>query len=155
MAGQGGYGIKINGTENFNTAANSSATATSELVANIGEVTGITMPEITVGEIDVSSFDSASNFMEYVGGQKEPGTIDIELNYDPDQLELALAAIGDTNEIWQLSFPDNSIFKSDGFLSKAVGGDTAPNSKIAGTAAIKLSGIPTASTSFVAPAAPA
>jgi hypothetical protein len=113
------------------------------------------MPEVVVGEIDVSSFDSASNFMEYVSGHKEPGTIDLTLNYDADQLALAIAAIGDTNEIWQLSFPDDSIYKSVGFLSKAVGGDAAPNSKIAGVAAIKLSGIPTASTSFVAPAAPA
>jgi len=155
MAGIAGFGIKINGTENFNTAANSSATNVAALAAFMGEVTNISMPEITVGEIDVSSFDSAENFMEYVSGQKEPGTLDIELNYDPDDLELALAAIGNTNEIWQLSFPDESIFKSAGFLSKALGGDTNPNGKISGTAAIKLSGKPTASTSFIAPAAPA
>ena len=107
MAGQGGFGIRINGTENFNTAANSSATATASLVAFMGEVTRVTMGEITVSDIDVSSFDSASNFMEYVAGQKEPGTIDIELNYDKDELALAQAAVGDVNEIWQIIFPDN------------------------------------------------
>jgi hypothetical protein len=157
MAGQGGKGIKLNGTENFNNAENASTntTATSDLTDFLGEVTNISMPEITVGEIDVSSFDSADNFMEYVSGQKEPGTIDIELNYDPDELALALAAIGNVNEIWQISFPDDSIFKSDGFLSKALGGDTNPNGKISGTAGIKLSGVPTASTNFIAPAAPA
>jgi hypothetical protein len=155
MAGIGGYGIRINGTENFNTAANSSATATVSLSAFMGEVTGITIGEQTRSEIDVSSFDSASNIMEFIGGQIDPGTIDIELNYDGDELALALAAMTDVNEIWQISFPNNSIFKSQGFLSKAVGGDTNPNGKISGTASIKLSGIPTASTNFIAPAAPA
>ena len=155
MAGIGGFGIRINGTENFNTAANSSATATASLTAFMGEVTNITIGEETRSEIDVSSFDSASNIMEFIGGQIDPGTIDIELNYDADELALALAAMTDVNEIWQISFPNNSIFKSAGFLSKAVGGDTNPNGKISGTASIKLSGVPTASTNFVAPAAPA
>ena len=155
MAGIGGFATRINGTENFNTAANSSATAVTSLTNFMGEVTNISLPEIARSDIDVSSMDSAANFMEYVGGSIEPGTIDIELNYTPDELALALAAVGDDNEIWQISFPDESIFKSAGFLSKAFGGDTTQNDKISGTASIKLSGIPTASTSFTAPAAPA
>lgn len=155
MAGQGGFGIKINGTENFNTAANSSATAVASLTDFMGEVTNISMPEMGRSDIDVSSFDSASNMMEFIGGQIDTGTIDIQLNYDPDELELAIAAIDDVNEIWQVSFPDESIFKSDGYLNKALGGDTSPNGKISGVASIKLSGVPTASTSFVAPSAPA
>jgi hypothetical protein len=155
MAGIGGFGIRINGTENFNTAANSSATNTAGLVAFMGEVTSISIGEQTRSEIDVSSFDSANNIMEFIGGQIDPGTVDIELNYDADELQLAIAAMTDVNEIWQISFPNDSVFQSAGFLSKAVGGDTNPNGKISGTASIKLSGIPTASTSFVAPAAPA
>ena len=154
MSGIGGFGTRINGTENFNTAANSSATAVASLTDFMGEVTNISLAEISRSDIDVSSMDSAQNFMEYVGGSIEPGTIDIELNYDPDQLALALAAVGDANEIWQISFPDESIFKSVGFLSKAFGGNTTHNDKISGTASIKLSGIPTASTSFIAPSAP-
>jgi hypothetical protein len=121
----------------------------------MGEVTSISIGEQTRSEIDVSSFDSANNIMEKIGGQIDPGVIDIELNYDGDELALAIAAMTDVNEIWQLSMPDNSIFKSAGFLSKAVGGDTNPNGKISGAASITLSGVPTASTSFVAPAAPA
>ncbi len=154
MAGIGGFGIRINGTENFNEAANSSATNTAGLASFMGEVTSISIGEETRSEIDVSSFDSVNNIMEFIGGQIEPGTIDIELNYDKDELALALAAMTSVNEVWQLSFPDDSIFKSAGFMSKAVGGDTNPNGKISGTASIKLSGGPTASTNFTAPAAP-
>ena len=154
MSGIGGFETRINGTENFNTAANSSATAVASLTDFMGEVTSISLPELGVSDIDVSSMDSAQNFMEYVAGSVEPGVIDIEVNYTPDELALALAAIGDDNEIWQISFPDESIFKSVGFLSKAFGGNTTQNDKISGTASIKLSGIPTASTSFIAPAAP-
>jgi hypothetical protein len=155
MSGIGGFGIKINGTENFNAAGNTSATNTASLVDFIGEVTSISMGEETRSDIDVSSFDSADNIMEFIGGQIDPGTIDIELNYDPDELALAIAAIKDPNEVFQISFPDESIFKSDGFITKAVGGSTEPNGKISGTMSIKLSGAPTASTSFTAPSAPA
>ena len=155
MAGIGGFGIRINGTENFNEAANTSAANTADLASFLGEVTSISIGEQTRSDIDVSSFDSANNVMEFIGGQIDPGTIDIELNYNPDELALAIAAMTDVNEIWQISFPDDSVFQSDGFFTKAVGGDTDPNGKISGTASIKLSGIPTASTSFIAPQAPA
>jgi len=155
MAGIGGFGIRVNGKENFNVSGNTSAETVTSLSAYVGDITSISMPEVTVGDIDVSSFDSASNFMEYVGGQKEPGTLDMEVNYVPADLVDAIAAVGEANEVWQLSFPDGSIFKSNGYINKAVGGSTDPNGKISGVLGIKLSGIPTQSTSFTAPAAPA
>ncbi len=155
MAGTGGFVTRLNGTENFNVAGNTSAAATTSLASFIGEVVNISLPEIGITDIDVSSFDSASNYMEFVGGSKDPGVIDIELNYDKDEEALLLAAVGAANEIWQISFPDDSIWKSVGYINKIMGGTSAPNDKISGVASIKLTGVPTQSTSFVAPSAPA
>lgn len=154
MAGQGGFVTRLNGTENFNTAGNSNATAISDLSSFIGEVTSISLPETGITDIDVSSFDSASNYMEFIAGSKDPGVIDIELNYDKDEDAALLAAVGEANEVWQITFPDSSIWKSVGYMNKMGGGTSAPNDKISRVASIKLTGLPTQSTSFIAPAAP-
>ncbi len=154
MAGQGGFVTRLNGTENFNTAGNTNVSNTTALSSFIGEVVSISMPEIGMTDIDVSSFDSSSNFMEFVGGSKDPGVIDIELNYDGTETTALLAAVGNATEIWQISFPDDSIWKSVGYINKVGGGTSAPNDKISSVASIKLTGVPTQSTSFSPPAAP-
>jgi hypothetical protein len=152
MSGIGGFATRLNSAENFQNT-NTSATATSQLTGYLGEITNIALPEVGVTDIDVSSFDSAQNWMEFIAGSKDPGVIDITLNYDPDETESLLASIGDANEIFQISFPDNSIWKSDGYINKMLGGDTTTNDKISGVASVKLSGIPTQSTSFSLPPA--
>ena len=154
MAGIGGFVTRLNGTENFNVAGNTNVSNTTALASFIGEVTSISMPEIGITDIDVSSFDSGSNYMEFVSGSKDPGLIDIELNYDKTEDAALLAALGAANEVWQISFPDDSIWKSVGYIDKIGGGSTAPNDKISRVASIKMTGIPTQSTSFIAPAAP-
>ena len=155
MAGQGGFATRLNGVNNFgNSVAPTSTTATSDIVGFIGEVTSISLPEIGITDIDVSSFDSAENYMEFIGGSKDPGVIDIELNYDKTEDAALLAAVGDANETWQISFPDNSIWKCNGYVNKVGGGTTAPNDKISRTASIKYSGVPTQSATFIAPEVP-
>lgn len=155
MSGIGGFQTRLNGTENFNAAANTSATATSSLTSYIGEVVSISLPEIGLTDIDVSSMDSTENYMEAVGGSKDPGLIDVTLNYDDTETASLFAAVGDANEIWQISFPDNSIWKCSGYINKILGGEATANDKLTGVVSIKLSGKPTQSTSFTAPAAPA
>lgn len=152
MAGQGGFVTRLNGAENFQNL-NTSATAVSQLNGFIGEVSSISMPEIGITDIDVSSFDSASNHMEFVAGSKDPGVVDIELNYDKDVDALLIAAINDANEIWQITFPDGSLWKSLGYLNKMGGGSSAPNDKISRVASFKMTGIPTQATSFSLPPA--
>ena len=154
MAGQGGFVTRLNGVENFNVSNNTNISNTTALSNFIGEVTSISLPELGVTDIDVSSFDSSSNFMEFVGGSIDPGVIDIELNYDASEDTLLLAALGDPNEVWQISFPDESIWKSVGYINKIGGGTSAPNDKISRVASIKCSGVPTHSTTFIPPVAP-
>ena len=154
MAGQGGFATRLNGTENFNAAANTSATTITSLTSFIGEVVSISMPEIGITDIDVSSMDSASNYMEFTAGSKDSGVIDIELNYDKTEDDSLWDAVGDAPEVWQITFPDDSIWKCNGYMNKVGGGTSAPNDKISRVASIKCSGIPTQSTNFVAPSAP-
>ena len=154
MAGIGGKTTIINGTENFNVAGNTSATAVSDLSNFVGEVTSISLPELGITDIDVSSFDSASNFMEFIAGSIDPGVIDMELNYDKAEDALLLGAFRDANETWQITFSDSSIWKSNGYINKIGGGTSAPNDKITRVVSIKCSGVPTHSATFIAPLAP-
>jgi hypothetical protein len=156
MSGQGGFVTRLNGVDNFgNTVAPTSTTATSDILGFIGEVTSISLPEIGITDIDVSSFDSDSNYMEFVAGSKDPGVIDVELNYVAANDVLLLAALRDANEIWQISFPDNSIWKTSGYINKIGGGSSAPNDKISRVVSIKCEGVPTNSVTFIAPEVPA
>ncbi len=128
MAGQGGFATTIAGSVN---------------TTPIGEITSISLPELGMTDIDVSSFDSSNNFMEFVGGSVDPGVIDVELNYDGDQDTLLLAALGDANETWTITFPDASTWATNGYINKMGGGTTAPNDKISRVVSIKCSGVPT------------
>ena len=154
MAGIGGFGTRLNGTENFNAAGNTNATATSDLASYIGEVVKVNMSELVATDVDVSSMDSASNHMEFVQASIDVGVIDVELNYDKDEDALILAALRNDNEVWQISFPDNSIWKAVGYVDKMGSGTAGTNEKISRVVSIKVEGIPTHSTTFLAPAAP-
>ena len=131
MAGIGGFKTFIVGSSNMTA------------VTGIVEVTSISLPELGVTDIDVSSFDSASNFMEFVGGSVDPGVIDLELNYNAAIDTLILAAIGDVNETWTITFSDASTWASNGYVNKMGGGTSAPNDKISRVMSIKCSGVPT------------
>ena len=131
MAGIGGFKTFVVGA------------VTMTAVTGIVEVTSMSLPELGMTDIDVSSFDSASNFMEFVGGSVDPGVLDMELNYNAANDTLLLAAIGAANETWTITFPDASTWASNGYINKIGGGATAPNDKISRVMSIKCSGVPT------------
>jgi hypothetical protein len=130
MAGIGGFKTIVVGS------------ATMTAVGGIVEVTSISLPELGMTDIDVSSFDSTSNFMEFVGGSIDPGVIDMEMNYNAANDELLLASLGAANETWTITFPDNSTWATKGYINKIGGGSTAPNDKISRVMSIKCSGVP-------------
>jgi hypothetical protein len=128
MGGIGGYKTTISG-------------ATS-ITSGVVEVTNVSFPEIAVTDIDVTSFDSVSNYGEHIAGMKDPGVIDLEVNYDPTSLAAMIAAIGLVNEAWTILLPDTSTYVVDGYISKAVGGSTDNTTKIPGVLSIQCSGVP-------------
>ena len=134
MAGIGGFKTTLGGSSNF--------TGTNV----ISEVSTISLPELSVSDIDVSSMDSAQNYMEFIGGSIDPGQMDLEINYTPAQRALALAAVGDVNETWTLTFPDGSTYATDGYINKNGAGTAGTNEKLSSSLGIKCSGIPTHTT---------
>jgi hypothetical protein len=95
---------------------------------------------VTLTDIDVSSFDSTENFMEFIGGSKDPGVIDVELNYDATMDATLVGALGAANETWTITFSDASTWATDGYINKMGGGTSAPNDKISRVVSIKCSG---------------
>ena len=131
--GIGGFKTTVSGATDF--------TAT----AGIGEIISISLPELGVTDIDVSTMDSASNYMEYIPGSVEPGVMEIEVNYDDDADALFLAALA-TVQVYTITFPDNSTYATSGYMNKAGGGTAGTNEKITRNVSIKCSGLPTAVT---------
>jgi hypothetical protein len=128
MGGIGGYKTTVAG-------------ATS-LTAGVVEVSNISFPEIAVTDIDVTSFDSPSNFGEHIAGMKDPGVIEMEVNYDKTSLAAMIAAIGLANEAWTITLPDTSTYVVQGYIAKAFGGSTDNTTKIPGVLSIQCSGVP-------------
>ena len=150
MAGIGGFVTRLNGgtaaTNNFQ--LNTSITAVTSLTGFVAEVVKFSLPEVGLTDIDVSSMDSTENYLEYVSGSADPGVIDIELNYAKANDVLVVAALGDANEIWSLTFPDSSRWSCSGYVNKIGGGTSGPNEKMSRVLSIKCSGKPTHVTSI-------
>jgi hypothetical protein len=134
MSGIGGFQTLLKGSSNLTNTA------------SVLEITSISLPELGVTDIDVSSMDSTDNFMEFIGGSVDPGLIDITLNYDPAVDADILAAVGDVNETWTITFPDNSTWATVGYVNKMGGGTSTMNDKIDRVLSIKCSGVPTQTT---------
>jgi hypothetical protein len=149
--GIGGFATRLNGSTSFPNG-DTAATSVAGITGYIGEVVNIACPELSKTDIDVSSFDSPENFMEFIGGSTDPGLIDLTLNYDAAVEEDVLAAyLLTTNQTWTISFPNGTSWRSEGYINKMKGGDTTSNDKISSVLSIKCSGLPTQSTSFVVP----
>ena len=136
MAGINGFQTTLGGSVNF--------TGTS----TIAEIVSIDLPELNVTDIDVSSMDSSSNYMEFIGGSTDPGIIDCTVNYTEAQDEAMSSIVGGTNvaETWTITFPDSATWATSGYVSNFGAGTSAPNDKITRTFTIKCSGLPTHTT---------
>jgi hypothetical protein len=132
MAGIGGFTTRINGT----------ATLTSTAL----EVSSIAMPELGETDIDVSSMDSVSNYMEFVPGSVDPGVIDVTFNYNPTIDAELLASVAQAVETFTILFPDASTWATKGYVNKMGGGTAGTNDKIDRVLSIKCTGLPTHTT---------
>ena len=129
MAGIGGFATTISGSIDFTAGA------------EISEVVTIALPELSATDIDVSSMDSASNFMEFIPGSVDPGQMDLVVNYTEEQRGLSIAAVGVVQD-WTITFPDSSTYVTEGYINKNGAGTAGPNEKITSSIGIKCSGLP-------------
>jgi hypothetical protein len=127
MAGIGGFGTTLAGAT----------------TGTVGEIVKISLPELGITDIDVSSMDSTDNYMEFIGGSVEPGVIDVEVNYDKTDTATLIGRLRAANEVWTITFPDGSTWVTSGYINKLGGGTAGTNEKIGQMLSIKCSGKPT------------
>jgi hypothetical protein len=131
-----GFQTTLKGSVNF-TAGN-----------EVSEVISVSFPELNVTDIDVTNMDSSSNYMEFIPGSTDPGTIELTVNYLEAQDALMSAIVGGTNaaEIWTITFPDSATWATSGYVSNFGAGEGTNNDKISRTFTIKCTGLPTHTT---------
>lgn len=77
----------MSGRDGFGTQFRRATTLTpGNVFETIANVTNIGGPERTRETIDVTSHDSPSGYMEFIGGLKDGGEISLDINYDPAEV---------------------------------------------------------------------
>lgn len=110
----------------------------------IGEVFGMTGPDQSVDDVEVSSFDSANSAKEYIAGLYDAGGATLQLNYDSsasgtaDALQTAI--LGRAIEVWTFTHTDGSIDTVSGYIN-ALGKATPNGDKVTQNVGFKFTGI--------------
>ncbi|GAA3301300.1 phage tail tube protein [Streptomyces cinereospinus] len=118
-----------------------------ETFTPIANVTDITPPGIERETLDVTAHDSEDAWREFIGGLKDGGEVEIELNYDPREHDSLVSDFGDKNpRNYKVVWPDSLgewAFKAilTNFEPEAPHDD-----KLAASATFKVSGKPTITT---------
>lgn len=132
------------GLDAFGTQLERGDGAGTEVFTAIANVTNITPPGIERETYDVTAHDSPNGWREFVGGLKDGGEVEIELNYDPREHDTLVADFeDDAPRNYRIVFPGTLgqwAFKAimSGFESEAPHDD-----KLSATVTFKVSGKPT------------
>lgn len=132
MAGQNGFGAQF-GKE-------SETPGTFDYIADAVTVTAPSMERET---LDVTSHDSADGWREFKGGLKDPGEVEIEVNYDPANHD-ALIEDFDTDEPvnYQIVWSTGATWTFPAFLT-GFEAEAPHDDKMSATLTFKVSGKPT------------
>jgi predicted secreted protein len=132
------------GLDAFGTIFQRGDGAATEVFTSIANVTNITPPGIERETYDVTAHDSPDAWREFIGGLKDGGEVEIELNYDPREHDSLVSDFEDDDpRNYKIVFPNNIgtwAFKAvmSGFESEAPHDD-----KLSATVTFKVSGKPT------------
>lgn len=133
MAGHDAFGTKLQRGDG----------ADPEVFTDIANVTDITPPGIERETYDVTAHDSPEAWREFIGGLKDGGEVEIEVNHDPAKHAPLLADFDDTEpRNYKIVFPNGLgewayAAVMNGFESEAPHDD-----KLSGTVTFKVSGKP-------------
>ncbi|MGA5669017.1 phage tail tube protein [Streptomyces pseudogriseolus] len=132
------------GLDAFGTQLERGDGAGTEVFTPIANVTNITPPGIERETYDVTAHDSPDGWREFIGGLKDGGEVEIELNYDPREHDVLVSDFEDSDpRNYRIVFPGTLgqwAFKAimSGFESEAPHDD-----KLSATVTFKVSGKPT------------
>jgi len=80
-----------------------------EVFTAIANVTSIEGPQMERETIDVTAHDTPNGWMEFVGGLKDAGEVELEINYDPAEHDALVADFDDEEpRNYRLVFPDSA-----------------------------------------------
>ena len=106
----------------------------------VAEVTSISVLDVSVDSIDVSSHDSAGQWREFVAGMKDGGELSMDINYDPSLHGAIWSALGATrNHRITLTDTGAATVSFSGFIS-GIKADAPYDDKLAATVSIKVDG---------------
>lgn len=107
---------------------------------DVAEVTSISVLDVSVDSIDVSSHDSASQWREFVSGMKDAGELSMEINYDPSLHGAIWSALGtQRNHRITLTDAGAATVAFAGFIS-GISADAPYDDKLSATVSIKVTG---------------
>lgn len=81
----------------------------------IGHVRVIGINGQQADDLDISHMLSDEKWREFIAGMKDPGTLDLELLYTPENVEKVYANFGVLQE-WTISTPDGHTFTCNGYI---------------------------------------
>lgn len=84
------------GLDAFGTQLQRGDGATPEVFTPLANVTDITPPGIERETYDVTAHDSPDAWREFIGGLKDGGEVEIDINYDPREHDALIADFADT-----------------------------------------------------------
>lgn len=108
----------------------------------VGEVNSITGPNMSRDFIDTTSLDTTGGYKTFIGSFRDPGELQLEMNFDRDEYLTMLAEFqAAAAAYWQIVLPDsgNTTFEFAGFVS-AIGAAFPKEDKITCSITIKITG---------------
>lgn len=111
-------------------------------------VTGVTFPEDSVDEIEVTTLEAAGRRKEYISGLIDSGTFDVTMNYEPGSATDTLcrdALTDGDSRAWKIVVPDAAgvaerQFTGNGFVRSYRLNEMRPGEAMTATLTIRVSG---------------
>lgn len=121
-----------------------SLSANAEAIANVTSMSG---PGMTAGQIDTTALDTTGGFRTFIGGFRDGGEITLDLNYDSTETSHQEDTGGLKRyfneggaETWTLTLSDSSVFSFDGIVTGLDGPNHGVDEVVTMSVTIKVSG---------------
>lgn len=135
------------GLDAFGTQLQRGDGAGTETFTAIANVTDITPPGIERETLDVTAHDSPDAWREFIGGLKDGGEVEIEVNYDPREHDTLIDDFADPDpRNYKIVWPGTLGEWAFGAILTNFEPEAPHDDKLAASLTFKVSGKPTITT---------
>ena len=116
--------------------------ATPEVFTAIAEVNSISGPNMSRGQIDVTSLDSTGGYREFIAGFRDAGEVTLEMNFTLDSYDDMADDFDSEDSVnYQIILPDTGATQFDfAGLVTALGMAVPMDDKVTASVTIKIDG---------------